>query len=362
MYNCSDDILGYHNDETTLPQTERDAMRQRRNSNRDRLKKGLKDNDKPTPLEFCSQGSYEMRTMTRHPAKDYDIDDGVYFDKEDLKGAQGAEMSALAARQMVRDAVDDGSFKTAPAVRQNCVRVYYDAGYHVDIPVYRRVVTKNIWGAEGAHYELASSDWVRSDARNVTGWFDEENKRQSPDETNGRQLRRNVRLIKKFATSRSSWKGQIGSGFMITKLVAEKYQSNASREDESLYYTMKAIRDRLEYDLVVKHPVTPDSTITKGDADTKAKFLKDKLSDALGWLAVLFESDCTAEKAAKAWDKVFSTTYFTDKNDERNKVAEKSAAANSSAGAIWNGGILRDWANEEQPQQPVRKEGGNRYA
>lgn len=360
MYNCSNDILGYHDDKTTLPQAERDEMRQRRNSNRERLKKGLKNNEKPTPLEFCSQGSYAMRTMTQHPAKDYDIDDGVYFAKEDLVGAQAAEMSALAARQMVRDAVDDGSFKTPPAVCKNCVRVYYDAGYHVDIPVYRRVITKNIWGAEEVHYELASSDWKRSDARRVTGWFDEENKRQSPDEINGRQLRRNTRLIKKFATSRSSWKGKIGSGFMITKLVTEKYRANVNREDDSLYYTMKAIRDRLEYDLVVKHPVTPDSTITKGDEDPKAKFLKDKLTDALGWLEVLFEADCTAEKAAKAWDAVFNTTYFTDKHNARSKTAQK--AASNSTEAIWNGGILRDWSKEQQPQQPVRKEGGNRYA
>ena len=73
-----------------------------------------------------------MKTMTRHAAKDYDIDDGVYFDKEDLVGERGAEMSALQARQMVRDALDDGSFKKPPEARKNCVRVYYEAGFHVD--------------------------------------------------------------------------------------------------------------------------------------------------------------------------------------------------------------------------------------
>src|SRR5262249_36820625 len=60
---------------------------------------------------------------------DYDIDDGVYFDKGVLVGDRGAEMSALQARQMVRDALDDGSFKTPPEVRTNCVRVYYEAGF-----------------------------------------------------------------------------------------------------------------------------------------------------------------------------------------------------------------------------------------
>jgi len=330
MFNCAKEIIGYHNDEVTLLQSERNEMRDRRDANRKRLKKGLKDQGKPKPKEFWSQGSYAMKTMTQQPGQDYDIDDGVYFDKEDLKGSQGAYMTALAARQMVRDAIDDDSFKTPPAVCKNCVRVYYDAGYHVDIPVYRRVVNTTWWGSEEVYYELASSDWKRSDARDVTKWFDDENKRQSPDETNGRQMRRITRLIKKYATSRSSWKGQIGSGFMITKLVTERYQVSANREDEALYYTMKAIRDRLENNLIVKHPVTPDSTITKGDEDPKARVLKEKLSDAISWLQVLFDSDCTEEKAAKAWDKVFNTTYFTDKYKEKNKDEEKTKAFVSS--------------------------------
>ena len=119
MFDCSKDVLGHHNDEVTLPKEEQDNMRERRNANRERLKKGLKKGEKPTPLEFVSQGSYAMRTMTQHPEKDYDIDDGVYFKKEDLVGERGAEMSALQARQMVRDAIDDDSFKTAPEVRKN---------------------------------------------------------------------------------------------------------------------------------------------------------------------------------------------------------------------------------------------------
>lgn len=205
MHNCSDDILAHHDQAVTLPQAERTNMRDRRDANRDRLKKGLKSNNKPAPREFVKQGSYAMKTMVQHPDKDYDIDDGVYFNKEDLVGDRGAEMSGLQARQMVRDALDDGSFKTPPEVRPNCVRAYYAAGYHVDLPVYRRVTVTDAWGNETYHHELAASYWKRSDARDVTDWFDRENTRQSPDTTNGRQLRRIVRQIKKYARSRSSW-------------------------------------------------------------------------------------------------------------------------------------------------------------
>ncbi len=63
----------------------------------------------------------------------------------------------------------------------------------------------------------AALGW-RSDARDVTKWFDEQNKALSPDETNGRQMRRVGPIHQKFAKSRSSWGSQILSGFGITSL------------------------------------------------------------------------------------------------------------------------------------------------
>ncbi len=356
MYDCSDDVLAYHNKEVTLPGDEQTNMRERRNANRDRLKKGLEKAEKPKPLFFKSQGSYAMLTMVQYPGKAYDIDDGVYFAKEGLVGPQGGEMSGLDARQMVRDAVDDGSFKTPPEVRPKCVRVYYDAGYHVDITVYRCVPTKDAQGSNDTQVcELAASDWKRSDARDVTKWFEAENTRQSPDIVNGRQLRRVTREIKKFAVSRASWKTSILSGFGITKLVTERYQKDGLREDVALYETMKAIRDRLNLDLVVKHPCTPNDTITTGTDDPKARFLRDKLSDAITWLQPLFDADCDREKALKCWDKVFATDFFS------NRLKTEKAAA-CGGGSLLTSGLLRRQGAEAAAQAPVRKEGGGRYA
>ena len=133
MFECADDVLAHHAEEVTLPQADRTAMHDRRNANRERLKKGLKEAKKPAAREFVSQGSYAMRTMVQHPEKDYDIDDGVYFSKESLVGDRGGELSAGSGPQMVRDAIDDGSFNTKPEVRKNCVRVYHAAGYYVGI-------------------------------------------------------------------------------------------------------------------------------------------------------------------------------------------------------------------------------------
>jgi hypothetical protein len=351
MYDCAKDVLAYHDQKVSLPQAERTEMRDRRDANRTRLLKGLKTAGAPAPLEFVSQGSYAMLTMVQHPAKDYDIDDGAYFAKEDLVGPRGGDMSAREARCMVRDALDDGSFTTPPEVRQNCVRVFYEKGYHVDIPVYRRVTTEDWVGRKTVHYELASTDWTRSDARQVTSWFDAENTRQSPDTSNGGQMRRIVRLMKAHARSRSTWKGKILSGFGITKLVTERYAVNAGREDRALYDTMRAVRDRLNYDLVVQHPCTPNSTITQGSQDAKAQFLRDRLTEALNDLAPLFEADCTRERALKCWDKVFNTDFFSSR-------ANQSASGVGST--LLTSGLLQ--AAGSAAQAAVRKEGGGRYA
>jgi hypothetical protein len=201
------------------------------------------------------------------------------------------------------------------------------------MPLYRQIVYKDAWGAIQSYYQLASTDWKRSDARDVTAWFEEENKTQSPDEENGRQLRRIVRQIKKFARSRESWKGQILSGFGITKLVTECYCGDANREDIALYDTIKAIRDRLNWSLVIDHPVTPNETITKDTNDARARFLRDRLNEAITVLEPLFELDCTRAKASKCWDKVTATTFFSDRGEITAKAAPSLLRAPSAAPA-----------------------------
>ena len=138
MIDCGADVKAFHDEKVTLPGSEQDRMRERRNSNRDRLKRNLEKDEKPAPYEHVSQGSYQMKTMLRDENNDYDIDDGAYFKKGILVGDRGAEMSSLDTRKMVRDAMDDGSFKTPPEVKANCVRIHYSTGFHVDIPVYRQ--------------------------------------------------------------------------------------------------------------------------------------------------------------------------------------------------------------------------------
>ena len=301
---------------------------------------------KPIPIEFVKQGSYAMKTMVCDPDNDYDIDDGVYFAKEDLIGERGAEMTSLQARQMVRDAVDDGKFKRAPEVRSNCVRVYYEAGYHVDLPVYRRIVTSTVFG-DDIHFELAaSSGWKRSDARDVSDWYEDERAKSA----DGKQLRRINRDIKMYARSRFSWRAGILSGFGITVLLTERF-SQSDREDRALYDTMVAIRDRLDCALEIAHPVTPGDYLTSGPDDACARSLREKLTEAIDTVQ-LFNADCTRESALKCWDKVFGTTFFSARLENEQRAELAAPAIVSSATLLSQSGAAA----------AVSSSGGGRHA
>lgn len=346
MFDCSADVRAFHNQEVTLPGSERQKMKNRRDTNRNRLDRNLDASDLPEALEHVSQGSYEMKTMLQDENNDFDIDDGVYFEKADLVGDSGAYMTSLQARQMVRDAMDDGCFKKPPEVRGNCVRIYYSAGYYVDKPVYRRVEEDGeTW------FELASSSgWKRSDARNVSSWYEQE--RNASDDPI--QFRRINRHLKKHAKSRNSWKSRNLSGFGISVLLSEQYHLDTEREDEALYYTIVEIRNRLTYNTVIDHPVTPNETITSGNPDAKAVFFRDKLSETIGYLAPLFEPGCDRETALKCWDKVFNTSFFIERCEPESETNSALAAPAISSGALLGSSAQADGS--------INDAGGGRHA
>lgn len=325
---CSTEIAGYHDNHVRLGQKERDILAGNRNANRDRVRRGQERNSKPAPKAFVTQGSYAMFTINKHPENLYDIDDGVIFDREELRGKRDADMTALEARDMVRDAVDDGSFKKAPERREKCVRVYYDAGHTVDIPVYRR------YEVDGQlRLDHAARDWRERDPEGVTRWFQDNVTTKSPDSTNGQQMRRIVRLFKKWTSSRSSWT-DMPSGLIISVLVNERYCSFDKRDDESLYNTLNGVRHRLEGGLEVDHPVIAGEKLTKGPEDARMKRLRDRLTTALGDLALVEQASCKKSDALKAWKKFFRSTCFDaaiEKAEDEEKAAANALASSFSA-------------------------------
>src|SRR5207247_3712430 len=158
--------------------------------------------------------------------------------------------------------------------------------------------------------------------------------------------------IKKYAQSRDSWRDKILGGFGITKLVTECFRGNAGREDEALVNTLRAMSDRLERDLVIKHPVTPNETITKGSDDATARFFRDKIKEGLESLKILDDPSCTRTQALAAWDKFYATDYFSKRDDTKARAAESASISEPA--------ILT--SRTQVARRPVRKEGGGCYA
>lgn len=312
VFDCGKEILAYHDDKVTLRESDRRDMRQRRDNGRTRLKNGLSEGEHSLPKMICSQGSYQMRTMVQDENLDYDIDDGVYFKPEDLKRADGYELTPLQVRQRICAALTrDQRFANPAEVHDNCVRQEYQAGYHIDMPVYRVRIEKGDAGEDKEIYELASKDaWQISDARSVTKWFkDAVIDLNGEDGDDGYQMRRVVRMTKAFARSRDEWKESTTSGITISKLVVDEFRSSKDRDDVALLETWKAITARLHVSTEVAHPINPTPLASFGNK--RVEFFQEKLSDALKSLEVLENDDCTRNEARMAWDSVFNTNFIS---------------------------------------------------
>jgi hypothetical protein len=290
IFDCSNEMSKYHADQVTLNLEDQQEMRGRRDAGRTRLINALQADTRPAPMEWSSQGSYAMRTMHQDPQNDYDIDDGVYFAKASLVDANDVELTPLAARTMVCDALTrDERLKHPAKVKDNCVRQVYPEGYHIDMPVYRIDATANILGESVVTYD-------------IVGELNE-------GQADGSQLRRIVRLTKKQARSRMSWKSQTVSGICMTKLTVDHFVAKDGRDDEALYHTWNAISSALALTQHVDHPIVGQKALAQhGDSDIK--YFHERMKEALKTLAIITLDKCTRKEARQAWGEVFNTGYF----------------------------------------------------
>ena len=328
MKNCSKDVQNFHDDEVTLTAAQRSEMRERRNANRERLHRGLAKLEKPRPKRHIIQGSYGMKTMTQHPDREYDIDDGAAFAAEDLKAANGVAMTAQQAKQMVADAlVAGGGLQTPPEIKKNCVRVNYAAGYHVDIPVYRiRVVA----GKEVL--ELASDDWRESNPTDINDWFASEEGKAPCNEGDEPQLRQQVRMLKVYTRAQTGDKAL--SGLILTILAAEAHRYSL-RQDEAFRVMLGNLLARLTSNSEVRNPANTSEVLTKATDAPKVGALISAIHGTLQAMQKLDRANCRRSEALKVWKDVFKTDYFdadieVAEEEERRQSEEKVAAATAA--------------------------------
>ena len=335
MKDCDRDIRDYHRERVVLTRSQRQQLKDRRDSNRTRLRRGLEKAEQPAPNQSVSQGSFAMRTVIQEPENGYDIDDGVVFTKDALKGPKGADKTPLDARKMIRDAVHSDAFSTPPEVRTNCVRVYYNDGPHVDIPVYREITD---WLGNRSH-ELASAEWKTSDPDGVNAWF--KNRLERHRSAGRHHFREFIRLLKSICKNRPS--KSLPSGFVITVLVDECYVFGSERLDADLHQVIRAVRDRLWSNLWVGHPVV-DEWLIDDEFENRTRNLRDLLDSAVNHLTCLDDPNCTRSRALKAWKKVLRTDYFDARIAEAEKD-EKAASAALATAAL---------STSPKPYAPVR--------
>lgn len=323
---CNREIKAFHDEEVTLLSKHQTEMQARRDAGRTRLETGLNLKAHPQPKKMHSQGSYAMRTMVQDAENDYDIDDGAYFRATDLVDDDGKKLTPLAARERVCEALKcDGRLKYDATVKRNCVRQLYPQGYHIDVAVYRIVTAETETGEQGEHYEHASGDeWIESDARAVTRWYNGRVGELNAGEPDGSQLRRITKLTKKFSR-RPDWKAQTTSGIRLSQLVVECFAPVSDRDDEALHETWKAIKNRLDDSTAIPHPVLGGCWLAEA-GDSEVLFFQDCLTEALETLEILDDPDCSRNRARQAWDEVFDTDFFTDQPAvEENRTSERPA-------------------------------------
>ena len=307
QYNMHSELNTFYQDHVRL-KDEINRLRGLRDTNLTRLSEGLKELGHPNYVKNLLQGSIAMYTANKSSNNDYDIDIAVIFEENDLPALP------LNARKRVAEAINNKAFGFSqnPEARTNAVTIWYAAGYHVDIAIYRR--RKDFLGNE--ILEHAGASWTKRDPKAVTDWFTYEVSRQSPSkntfetpQVGQQQMRRIVRWIKAFTKGREGW--NLPGGFIISTLVAECYQSDNNRDDIALFETLSKIKLRLDCDCSVRNPLDSSQLLTdKPKFDTQVKNLKRRLGSVLSKLEVLFDDSCTDQKARKAWNYMFQHSFW----------------------------------------------------
>jgi len=316
MYNYNEQIQAYESDCVNLPQAIKDMLRDHREANRNRLKRNRPERIRLNDNHFIPQGSMAIDTTIQDKENAYDIDDGVWFHSSDLKKSNGTELTAAETQQMVCDAVKDTNFNKQPEIHNNCVRVFYAEGHHVDIPAFRKFDA----GEKTERQELAGANgFANSDPTEINRWYlgrvEDLNAKHAGT---GSQLRVQTRLMKRFARSRGEdW--DMPNGLKLTMLVEECAPTAYTRIDEAFYWLLVKLADRLAINLEVENRAQtkiPRDKLTKTASDSNMVALRTHVGEAIQKLSILHNSNCTQKQAREAWDWVFQSDGYFDAFDK----------------------------------------------
>lgn len=293
------------NDSITLSDAKTNSLRTSRNSLRKEIKEWFSDNDKQKP-KFCWQGSFAMKT-TVNPVggSEYDIDDGVY-----LSGYSEMDSSEWPATTTVHNWVKnavDGQTKADPINKDTCIRVVYESGYHIDLPIY---IEQN----DSIYLAHKSKGWEISDPKAFRDWFIQKVK------DNDEQLRRLVKYLKAW----KDYKSVSLKGIEITILASNNFCVYEGHDEKSLRDTVQSIIDSLENSFTCYKPVAPYENLFEAFSKTK----KDNILNALKALKQALDN------AINEKDPLTASNYMIDEFGSRfpkGKALEQAEAKTAYA-------------------------------
>ena len=289
--------------ELQITDTKRQKMITSHNNLRQKIKNHFKVNHPEYKPSFYIQGSYKMGTTIRTKEDECDLDDGCYF-------IPMPDVAAKTLQGWVKEAVE-GTTDATPIHKNKCIRVQYTAGYHIDLPVYRKDTDSN-----NEHPELAVRDkgYELSDPREVVVWF--QGKKKDNDAL--------VRLVSYLKSWTDTVRGFMPPGLAMTILASNNQKKHEGRDDIALRDTLKAIKTALNTCFICIVPATPyDNLFENYDADRKQKFLNELEK-------FIEDADKAIEeknklKASKLWRKHLGERFplAEDEDDETMNRLEK---------------------------------------
>lgn len=236
-------------------------------------------------VSFHEQGSLAMSSIIKPKDDDYDVDDGIYLARE-----EEPEDSIETLHRWVAEAAEDHT-SIPPADRNPCVRVFFKAGYHVDLVIYYK--------PEFDHSKLAHKrdGWIVSAPKEFMDWFDDRT-RERP------QLKRLVRYFKAWADNLRS---EMPRGLLFTILATNHYRAD-ERDDVAFLETMRSIHDTLRISFTCHRPTTPQEDLFDGYSETRKAYFLDRLD------AFIASGDAAIEEpnqkeACKKWKRHFGDRF-----------------------------------------------------
>lgn len=310
MANCNKLFLDFNRD-LSLTKTKKDRLIRSKNDLRDRIRHYFKKHHPEYTPEFYIQGSYKMKTVIRTKDDECDLDDGVYFYREE--GVTGTTLQGW-IKKAIKGAAD-----TSPEHRKKCVRQNYKGDYHIDFPVY-------YFPEDEEHPQLAvkNEDCEESDPKELVDWFRDVKDKEG-------QLIRIIKYLKSWGDYK---RNKMPSGLVMTILAEDNIAYN-ERDDIALRDTLINIEKYLDDgdNFYCEVPATPFDDLFEDYDDARKNNFLTNLTAFVDDAEKAVNSKNQLE-ASKLWKKHLGNRFPLGKNED---VDAKEAVLRQTSKSILAG-------------------------